>query len=138
MDRFCLQACAKIYTEYACEFSLPKSLPEMIKDFEVIFDGYITRHTLAEEVAILFRAYVVDYLPVWKQKKEEQTGVKTERQEDKKAENVEKTEAKTEKTNFETIQQKAKKMHSKGFSFVQIGKELGVSDKTAKKYVTEV
>jgi hypothetical protein len=138
MDRFCLQACAKIYTEYAREFSLPKSLPEMVKDFEVVFAEYITRSTLAEEVAILFRAYVVDYLPIWRQKQEEKPKEQTlkpkpEKQE-KEEKKIEKTEFVSEKLKPETLQEKARKMHAKGFSFVHIGKELGVSDKTAKKF----
>lgn len=128
MDRFCLQACAKIYTEYAQEFSLPKSFVEMVKDFEAVFGGFITRSTLAGEIAVLFRAYVVDYLPIWKQKQEKE----------KEKERAEKVKLVSEKPKPKTPQEKAKEMYVNGASFVQIGKELGVSDKTAKKYVAEV
>ncbi len=129
MDRFCLVVCAKIYTEYAREFSLPKNLPEMVKDFEMIFGEYITRSTLSEEIAVLFRAYVVDYLPIWKQE-ESKSQVNPETLLFSK----EGPPGVVKKTKPETIQEKARKMHSKGLSFAQIGRELGVSDKTAKKF----
>ncbi len=93
---------------------MPKTLKESLNDFEALY-GESVQNCTSYEVGVLFNVYLVDYLPF---------SAKNNKSE--KAESSEKPKPINQS-------EQARKLRSEGKSFVEIGKILGVSDKTAKK-----
>lgn len=157
--------CAEVFNSYAERFKLPKNFLEFKTDFEKLYGETLSNgHYSSWEVQILFKTYIIDYIPVAYEEVERST-ISIEKAAAEIANSlVPKAEAlgeaikKTETPVRNAIEEvanafgvtaeevtkpfleaskilKAKELHTQGFSYVKIGKELGVSDKTAKKYV---
>lgn len=171
--------CAEVFNSYAERFKLPKNFLEFKTDFEKLYGDTLSNgHYSSWEVQILFKTYIIDYIPVVYEEAERSTislekaaaGIanslipKAEAlgESIKKTVDVAKQEVERVAVTIEDLRQvkdildkqplkkldellldeekmlsvlRAKELHAQGFSYVKIGKELGVSDKTAKKYV---
>lgn len=118
-----LTECSKIYTEFAEKYGkLPKQFREMTDDFCKVFAEYLDG-AVSVEIRQWFRAYLADYLPCNLQEVAQKQDVKENTQ----------TPPKSETNKPENLSQKARRLRAEGKSYVEIGKILKVSDKTAKK-----
>lgn len=115
-----IKRCTEIYVAYAEKYGkLPKTLKESLNDFSELY-GEAVQNRTSYEVGVLFNTYIVDYLPF---------SFKSENPKEKEAE---RKEAEAEPKSISRGEQ-AQRLRAKGLSYVEIGKRLGISDKTAKK-----
>jgi DNA-binding NarL/FixJ family response regulator len=100
---------------------LSKTLKESLSDFSELYGEAVQNYT-SYEVGVLFDMYIVDYLPF---------SSESEKPKEKEAEREE-AEVDVEPKPISRSEQ-AQRLRAKGLSYVEIGKRLGISDKTAKK-----
>lgn len=131
-----LTECSKIYSEFAEKYGkLPKQFREIADDFCKVFAEYLP-DAVSVQIRQWFKAYLADYIPQEAGGKRQEAGDTRRETRSKKQEiRDEKQEIRDEKQEEKEMSktEQAKALRAGGKSFVEIGKILGVSDKTAKK-----